>query len=342
MTIAPRRSPRLPLVRTPPPPAWRDGFPAYIKVQPGVLQSKGSGLTGFPDEPAACIGHQDRERHDRRLEFPASRARERLRHAHPLDRLDLVRIRSPFRGLAFLREEEVQRPLQIGGQVVPGVHLEELRSLVSRLFQEFAPRTRLGGLSVPRRPARQRLDDSPEPVPVLAGEDDLLLRGDREAGGRGPEVHPDPPLPGAARQFDLLLRDRRPSLAQRLGRQDAGLRRHGDPGGTATRLLIAVDAPSVWIAVLRAQLLLRATRVSAADAPPILEERQAREGEAGREKGGAEGKAESATGREARADREGCEGRTRGEETGGEARAAGGAAETRRGRGLRNRSPRRS
>src|SRR5947199_9744068 len=131
------------------------------------------------------------------------------------------------------------------------------------------------------------------------------------------------------------------SLPQRLGRQDAGLRCHGDPGGTATRLLIAVDAPSVWIAVLRAQLLLRATRVSAADAPPILEERQAREGEAGREKGRAEGKAESATGREARADREGCEGRTRGEETGGEARAAGGAAETRRGGGLRDRSPRR-
>src|SRR3989441_10576286 len=243
MTIAPSRSPRLPLVRTSQPPAWRDGFPAYIKVQTGGLQSKGSGLTGLPDEPAACIGHQDRERHDRRLEFPASRARERLRHAHPLDRLDLVRIRSPFRGLAFLREEEVQRPLQIRGQVVPGVHLEELRSLVSRLFQEFAPRTRLGGLSVPRRPARQRLDDSPEPVPVLASEDDLLLRGDREDGGGGPEVHPDPALPCAARQFDLLLRDRRPSLPQGLRRQDAGFRRHGDPGGTATRLLIAVDAP---------------------------------------------------------------------------------------------------
>src|SRR5207244_5872179 len=97
-----------------------------------------------------------------------------------------------------------------------------------------------------------------------------------------------------ARQFGLLRRERRPSLSQRLGRQDPGLRCHGDPGGTATRLLIAVDAPSVWIAVLRAQLLLRATRVSAADAPPILEERHAREGEAGSEKGGAEGKAERA------------------------------------------------
>src|SRR5437899_10762565 len=177
-------------------------------------------------------------------------------------------------------------------------------------------------------------------MPVLAGEDDLLLRGDRGDGGRGPEVHPDPPLACAARQFDLLLRDRRPSLPQRLGRQDAGLRRHGDPGGTATVLLIAVDTPSVWIAVLRAQLLLRATRVSAADAPPILEERQAREGEARKGNGGAEGKAESSAGREGRADREGREGRTRGEETGGETRGCGRAAEAGRGRGLRERSPR--
>src|SRR5207249_8085408 len=36
---------------------------------------------------------------------------------------------------------------------------------------------------------------------------------------------------------------RSPSLPQGLRRQDAGFRRHGDPGGTATRLLIAVDAP---------------------------------------------------------------------------------------------------
>src|SRR3989442_752440 len=196
----------------------------------------------------------------------------------------------------------MQRSFQVRGQVVPGVHLEELRPLVSRLLEEFAPRTRLGGLAVPRGSARQRLDDSPDSVPVLAGEDDLLLRGNGEDGGGGPEVHPDPPLPCAARQFDLLLRDRRPSLPHGLGRQDAGLRRHGDPGGTATRLLIAVDAPSVWIAVLRAQLLLRATRVSAADAPPILEERQAREGEARKGNGGAEGKAERASGAKARAE----------------------------------------
>src|SRR5881296_1593542 len=227
----------------------------------------------------------------------------------------------------------MQRPLQIRGQIVSGVHLEELRSLVSRLFQQFAPRTRLGRLAVSGGPTGQRVDDPPEPMPVLAGEDDLFLRGHREDGGGGPEVHPDPALPCAARQFDLLLRDRRPSLPQRLGRQDAGLRRHRDPGGTATRLLIAVDAPSVWIAVLRAQLLLRATRVSAADAPPILEERQAREGEAGREKGRAEGKAESAAGRETRANRKGGEGR-------GEARTGCGPAETGRGGRLRDRSPR--
>src|SRR3989442_12644164 len=79
---------------------------------------------------------------------------------------------------------------------------------------------------------------------------------------------------------------------------------------------------SVWIAVLRAQLLLRATRVSAADAPPILEERQAREGNARTGTGGAEGKAEGPAG--------------------GEAGAACGPAETGRGGGLRERSPRRS
>src|SRR2546428_5304268 len=227
----------------------------------------------------------------------------------------------------------MQSPLQVRGQVVPGVHLEELRSLVSRLFQEFASRTRLGRLAVPGGPAGQRMDDPAEPVPVLAGEDDLLLRGDGEDGGGGPEVHPDPALPCAARQFDLLLRDRWPSLPQRLRRQDAGLRCHGDPGGTATRLLIAVDAMSVWIAVLRAQLLLRATRVSAADAPPILEERQAREGEARKGNGSAEGKAEGAAGRETRADREGREGR-------GEAGSACRPAKTGRSGRCRERSPR--
>src|SRR5256885_16272505 len=82
-----------------------------------------------------------------------------------------------------------------------------------------------------------------------------------------------------------------------------------------------------------AQLLLRATRVSAADAPPILEERQTREGEARKGNGSAEGKAESAAGRETRADREGREGR-------GEARTACRPAETGRGGRLRDRSPR--
>src|SRR5437870_2470467 len=207
------------------------------------MRTKDRAAGNLPDEPTSCIGHQDRERHDGGLEFSASRARERRRHADPLDRLNLVGIRSPFRGLTFLREEKMEGPLQIGGQVVPGVHLEELRCLESGLFHEFAPRARLRGLAVPGGPAGQRMDDPPEPVPVLASEDDLLLRGDREDGGGGPEVHPDPALPCAARQFDLLLRDRRPSLPQGLRRQDAGFRRHGDPGGTATRLLIAVDAP---------------------------------------------------------------------------------------------------
>src|SRR2546421_10353088 len=115
----------------------------------------------------------------------------------------------------------------------------------------------------------------------------------------------------------------------------------GIPTWDASEASLRSADSTVVCQISAAQLLLRATRVSAADAPPILEERQAREGEAGREKGGAEGKAESATGREARADREGCEGRTRGEETGGEARGSGGAAETRRGGGLRDRSPRR-
>src|SRR3989449_11049074 len=106
-----------------------------------------------------------------------------------------------------------------------------------------------------------------------------------------------------------------------------GLGRHRDPATYRRR------CASVWIAVLRAQLLLRATRVSAADAPPILEERQAREGEARKGNGGAEGKAESAAGRETRADREGREGR-------GEARTACRPAETGRGGRFRERSPR--
>src|SRR2546429_466305 len=91
------------------------------------MRTKDRAAGNLPDEPTACIGHQDRERHDGGLEFSASRARDRRRHADPLDRSN-------------------------------------------------------------------------------------------------------------------LLRDRRPSFPQGLRRQDAGFRRHGDPGGTATRLLIAVDA----------------------------------------------------------------------------------------------------
>src|SRR5439155_13062802 len=99
--------------------------------------------------------------------------------------------------------------------------------------------------------------------------------------------------------------------------------RHRDPATYRRR------CASVWIAVLRAQLLLRATRVSAADAPPILEERQAREGEARKGNGSAEGKAESAAGRETRANRKGGEGR-------GEARTGCRPAETGRGGRLRD------
>src|SRR5213594_2263050 len=83
------------------------------------MRTKDRAAGNLPDEPTACIGHQDRERHDGGLEFSASRARERRRHADPLDRLNLVGIRSPFRGLTFLREEKMEGPLQIGGQVVP-------------------------------------------------------------------------------------------------------------------------------------------------------------------------------------------------------------------------------
>src|SRR5437879_9901211 len=79
---------------------------------------------------------------------------------------------------------------------------------------------------------------------VLAREDDLLLRGDGKDGRRRAEVHPDPALPRAAREFDLLLGDGGPGFTQRLGGENAGRRRHEDPGsrrGYATRLLIAVD-----------------------------------------------------------------------------------------------------
>src|SRR2546427_12029970 len=119
------------------------------------MRTKDRAAGNLPDEPTACIGHQDRERHDGGLEFAASRARERRRHADPLDRLNLVGIRSPFRGLTFLREEKMEGPLQIGGQVVHGVILEELRSLVYRPFHEVAPRGRFMGLSASGGPAWQ-------------------------------------------------------------------------------------------------------------------------------------------------------------------------------------------
>src|SRR2546427_6628320 len=115
----------------------------------------------------------------------------------------------------------------------------------------------------------------------------------------------------------------------------------GIPTWDASEASLRSADSTVVCQISAAQLLLRATRVSAADAPPILEERQAREGEARKGNGGAAGNAERATGREARADRKGREGRARAEETGGETRGSGRAAETRRGGGLRDRSPRR-
>src|SRR3989441_4603686 len=131
-----------------------------------------------------------------------------------------------------------------------------------------------------------------------------------------------------------------PSVRTRHGAQTS--RGHGGGRGYATRLLIAVDGTSVWIAVLRAQLLLSATRVSAGDAPPILEERKAREGQARGGIGEAEGEAERETRGTASADREGRETGTGRKETGGEARGAGRAAETGRGRGVRQRGARRA
>src|SRR2546426_10377334 len=107
----------------------------------------------------------------------------------------------------------------------------------------------------------------------------------------------------------------------------------GIPTWDASEASLRSADSTVVCQISAAQLLLRATRVSAADAPPILEERQAREGEARKGNGSAEGKAESAAGRETRTDREGREGR-------GEAGYARGPAETGRSGRFRERSPR--
>src|SRR5881628_931058 len=96
-----------------------------------------------PDEPAARIGHEDPERDDRGFEFSCASAGERFRHAHPLDRLNLVRIRSPLCRLAVSPEEEMQRAFEVRGQVVSRVHLQELRRLISGLFEKLASRARL-------------------------------------------------------------------------------------------------------------------------------------------------------------------------------------------------------
>src|SRR2546428_8221676 len=105
------------------------------------------------NEPAAGVRPEDCQRDDRRLELPSSRARERLPHAHPFDRLDLIAIRSPFPTLTVLCEVEMEGPFQLGGQIVGGVHLEELRRLVARLLHQLASRTCLRRLPVPGGPA---------------------------------------------------------------------------------------------------------------------------------------------------------------------------------------------
>src|SRR5207249_8399621 len=98
---------------------------------------------------------------------------------------------------------------------------------------------------------------------------------------------------------------------------------------------------SVCYAVtLTTQLLLRAIRVSAVDAPPILEERQARERQARRETGGNKTRAERETGREDRAARKSSKTGAGGEEAGGEARGTGRTPEAGRGGGVRERGPR--
>src|SRR6266704_3443866 len=69
-----------------------------------------------PDEPTARVRHEDRERHDGRLELTGSGAGERLRDAHPFDRDNLVGIGAAVRLAAILREEDVQGPFEVRGQ----------------------------------------------------------------------------------------------------------------------------------------------------------------------------------------------------------------------------------
>src|SRR2546425_1466687 len=205
-----------------------------------LLSSRGRASS---DEPTARIGHQNRKRNDRGFEFSRTGSGERLRDAHPLDRLDLVRIRSPVRRLAIPSEKEMQRAFEISGQVVSRVHLQELWRLISGLLEEFASRARLRGLAVLRGPSRKRERDAPEPVPILAGQDDLFPFRDRENRGGNPEVHPDPVLPGSAGQLDLFLRDRRPSLAKGLRRENAWLADHPSTvdGGATHRSYLAAS-----------------------------------------------------------------------------------------------------
>src|SRR2546425_6159694 len=232
-----------------------------------LLSSRGRASS---DEPTARIGHQNRKRNDRGFEFSRTGSGERLRDAHPLDRLDLVRIRSPLRRLAVPSEEEMQRAFEISGQVVPRVHLQELRRLISGLLEELASRARLGRLAVLRGPSGERERDAPEPVPILAGQDDLFLFRDRENCGGNPEVHSDPILPGSARQLDLFFRDRRPSLAKGLRRENARLADHPSTvggGGYTSVVLSGVDGPMICRAVLTTKLLLHATQVRATGCP---------------------------------------------------------------------------
>ncbi len=172
-----------------------------------------------PDQPTACVRHEDCERHDGRLELAGSRAGERLRDAHPFDRDDLVGIRAVVRLTAILREEDVQGPFEVRGQVVPDVHLEKFRRLEPGLLEQLAPRARLRALAVLCGAAGEREGDPAEAVTVLPREDDLVLD-DGQDGGRGAEVQPHPLLPVPARQLDLVLGDRRPCISKTLRPDD--------------------------------------------------------------------------------------------------------------------------
>src|SRR5437867_9351395 len=68
----------------------------------------------------------------------------------------------------------MQGAFEVRGQVVSGVHLEEPWRLIARLLKELASRARLGGLAVLRGPSREGERDAPEPVPILASQDDLF------------------------------------------------------------------------------------------------------------------------------------------------------------------------